>query len=310
METIYPMVVSRFPDAAADMSIRVMGSCGLGVQDDLSDLEVSLLLSDDIWQSEGGHLQLFLSQLPQFAPRAGQEFVVQPLSSLKSLGRFLQDGKAAPWKDLSSDESIVRIYCIREELLLRDPHSIYKKLRDATDPRRVPTWFWKKPLLTKLDEMYWECDQLELGIARGNAIVASMAMMALVEKALSVGFLVNQQYYAPRKHIRWAFEKLPSPAPEVLTMIDTLLASHDWQERLTQAHTITQRYIQHIERNRQLPEVDFDAPSLPHEIMHAQRHEAWSNSDWHNRIALCEEEARRAGCDAKHFWVWDQWDWV
>ena len=55
METIFPMVARRFPDAASDMSIRVMGSYGLGVQDILSDLEVSLLLNDDLWQSEGGH---------------------------------------------------------------------------------------------------------------------------------------------------------------------------------------------------------------------------------------------------------------
>jgi hypothetical protein len=83
METVYPMVAAKYPRAAADMSIRVMGSCGLGVQDDFSDLEVSLLLSDDLWQSEGGHLQLLLCQLPQFAPREGQEFVVQPMSSLE-----------------------------------------------------------------------------------------------------------------------------------------------------------------------------------------------------------------------------------
>jgi hypothetical protein len=310
METVYPMVARRFPDAAADMSIRVMGSCGLGVQDDLSDLEVSLLLKDDLWQSQGGRVQLLLSQLPQFAPRAGQEFVVQPVSSLKPLSCFLQDGGAVPWEDLSSDETMVRTYCVREELVLRDPHRIYEKLRDATDPRRVPAWFWKKPLLTKLDEMYWECDQLELGIARGNAIEAMLATASFVEKALCVGFLVDSQYYAPRKHIRWAFEKLSSPAAEVLAMIDKLLASRDWQVWSAQAHAIAQRYIQHIKQNRLLPEVDFDAPSLPHEVMYAQRHKAWSNSDWHDRVALCEEEARRAGCDARHFWIWDKWGWV
>jgi hypothetical protein len=310
METVYPMVAERYPRAAADMSVRVMGSCGLGVQDDLSDLEVSLLLSDDLWQSKGGHLQLLLCQLPQFAPREGQEFIVQPVSSLGSLGCFLQDGTTVPWEDLSSDENMVRIYCVREELVLRDPHGIYKKLRDATDPRRVPAWFWKKPLLTKLDELYWECDQLELGTARGNAIATTMAVTSFVEKALSVGFLVHQQYYAPRKHIRWAFEKLPSPAPEVLEMIDTLFASRDRQERLTQAYAIVETYIQHIKQNRQLPEVDLYAPSLPHEIMYAQRHKAWSNPDWHERVALCEEGARRARCDPKFFWIWDQWGWV
>ena len=145
METVYPVVVEKYPRAAADMSVRVMGSCGLGVQDDRSDLEVSLLLSDDLWQSEGGHLQLLLCQLPQFAPREGQEFVVQPMSSLGSLGCFLQDGASVPWEDLSSNENMVRISCVREELVLRDPHSIYKKIREATDPRRVPAWFWKKP---------------------------------------------------------------------------------------------------------------------------------------------------------------------
>jgi len=280
------------------------------VQDDRSDLEVSLLLSDDLLQSEGGHLQLLLCQLPQFAPREGQEFVVQPVSSLGSLGCFLQDGVAVPWEDLSSDENMMRIYCVREELVLRDPHSIYKKLREATGPRRVPAWFWKRPLLTKLDELYWECDQLELATARGNAIVVSMAVMSFVEKALFVGFLVDRQYYAPRKHIRWAFEKLPSLAPEALAMIDALLASRDRQERLTQARAIVEEYIQHIKQNQLLPEVDLRAPSLPHEIMYAQRHEAWSNPDWHERVALCKEQARRTRCDSKYFWIWDEWGWV
>jgi hypothetical protein len=222
----------------------------------------------------------------------------------------LLEGAAVPWEDLSSDENRVRIFCIREELVLRDPHGLYKVLRDATDPRRVPAWFWKKPLLTKLDELYWECDQLELATARGNAIATTMAVTSFVEKALCVGFLIHRHYYAPRKHLRWAFEKLPSPAPEVLAMIDTLLASRDGQERLAQAHAIVETYIQHIKRNRQLPEVDFGAASLPHEIMYAQRHKAWSNPDWHERIVLCKEQAKRAGCDPKLFWIWDQWKWV
>ncbi len=59
-----------------------------------------------------------------------------------------------------------------------------------------------------------------------------------------------------------------------------------------------------------LPEVDFDASSLEHEIMWAERHRAWSNPDWRDRIARCEEKARRAGYDPEHFWIWHQWDWA
>jgi hypothetical protein len=69
-------------------------------------------------------------------------------------------------------------------------------------------------------------------------------------------------------------------------------------------------YIEHIKQDGQLPEVDFDAPSLPHEIMRAQRHKAWLNPDWHDRMTIYEKETKHAGYDARHFWIWDKWGWV
>ena len=60
---IIPLIAGKFPEVAADMTIQVMGSYGLGLQDDISDLDVSIMLNDALWQSRGGHVQLLLTQV-------------------------------------------------------------------------------------------------------------------------------------------------------------------------------------------------------------------------------------------------------
>lgn len=308
--TIIPLIAEEFPEVAADMTIQVMGSYGLGLQDDISDLEVAILLSDALWQSQGGHVQLLLNQQPRFAPREGHdEFVVQRIPILEPLTCFLQEGADIPWDALTSDERMERIYGVREQLVARDPHGIFARIRQATDPERVPGWFWKKLLLSRLDELFWERDNLVHAVQREKILEATLILTSFLEIALRVGFIVNRQYYPPRKHIRWAFEKLPSPASEILSTVDAILTSPNWQEKRIQVEAIAHRYIRHIREHGLLPEVDFDAPSLEHEIMWAERHRAWSNPDWRDRITRCEEKARRAGYDPKHFWIWHQWDW-
>lgn len=193
--------------------------------------------------------------------------------------------------------------------MVRDPHDIFTRIREATDPEKMPGWFWKKLLLPKLDELLWERSQLEHAVQRGKTLEATITVTSFLEIALRVGFIVNRQYYAPRKHIRWAFEKLSSPNPEILSMMDAILTSRDWQVKLTRVDAIAHRYIQHIREQSLLPEVDLNGSSLEYEIMWAERHQAWSNPNWRDRIASCEEKARRAGYDPKHFWIWHRWDW-
>ncbi|MBT4498787.1 MAG: DUF4037 domain-containing protein [Gemmatimonadetes bacterium] len=309
-ETIIPLIAEKYPEVAADMTIQVMGSYGLGLQDDISDLDVSIMLNDALWQSQGGHVQLLLNQLPRFAPREGHdEFMVQRISALKPLTCFLQDKSDTPWNELTSDESIERIYGVREQLVVRDPHEIFASIRKATDPKQTPEWFWKKLLLPKLDELFWERSNLEHAVQRGKILEATIITASFLEIALRIGFIVNRQYYPPRKHMRWAFAKLPSPASEILSTVDVILTSPDWQKKRTQVDAIAHRYIRHIREHSLLPEIDFTTASLEHEIMWAGRHQAWSNPNWRDRIASCEEKSRRAGYDPKHFWIWHQWDW-
>jgi len=59
--TIIPLIQANFPDLMPEMDIMILGSVGMGIDDEISDIEAAVYLSDPIWKSRGKDLQLALN---------------------------------------------------------------------------------------------------------------------------------------------------------------------------------------------------------------------------------------------------------
>jgi hypothetical protein len=58
-----PMIREKYSDIMPEMSFQIEGSVGMGVDDELSDVEAAIWLPDDIWKKRGGYLQIDLDNL-------------------------------------------------------------------------------------------------------------------------------------------------------------------------------------------------------------------------------------------------------
>jgi len=50
---IIPMIHREHPQVYADMSIMILGSVGLGIDDKFSDMEAAIYLDDATWHKHG-----------------------------------------------------------------------------------------------------------------------------------------------------------------------------------------------------------------------------------------------------------------
>ena len=309
--TVIPLIAEKHPEVAPEIGIRIGGSFGLGIADELSDLDAHIYLDDLLWKAHGGQLQLTLEHCaPKFASTVGHpEICVFPMSWL--LGghyqEFLESTEDAPWEKVS----IENLHEIHENLVLRDPHLIFARLREATAPERFPGWLWGKLLISKLARLVIEdlCE-LRSAVKRGHMLESQVLLACVLEDLLHIGFILNRTYWPWRTHLRWAFEKLPSVARIALPHLDVATSSHDWDGRLAAIQSVMDLYTKHIRDNGLLPQIDLSAPKLTEELSFAQRLEAWSNPNWRDRILRCREMAVREGYDADDFWVWSLWRWV
>ena len=58
---VMPLLRSQYGDILPNMSIMILGSVGLGNDDELSDLEVGIYLDDFDWKQFGREIQLSLN---------------------------------------------------------------------------------------------------------------------------------------------------------------------------------------------------------------------------------------------------------
>lgn len=308
-ETIIPLIVREYPRVAAQMSIRIQGSYGLGIVDEFSDLDATIYLDDPLWKDQGGQLQLMLEHIPHsFAKTVGHpEICVHPLSWLGDLRGFLENKEDLPWEKVTFEG----LFELQENLVLRDPQKVFSILKTATAPERFPPWLWKKRLILELKKLiYDDLGELESAVKRGQLLEGHIILASLLEDLIHIGFILNKKYYPWRKHLRWAFEKLPLLASLLSPAIEVILSSSDWKEKLELIWKIRDVYFEYLEKNKVLPEIDFSAADLSHELIAAERHEAWSNPNWHERQKRYEQKAVEGGYDRSDGWIWSLWDRV
>lgn len=59
---IMPFIRERYSNILSEMSFMIFGSVGLGIDDELSDLEAGIFLPDEIWKQNGFLLQIDLDK--------------------------------------------------------------------------------------------------------------------------------------------------------------------------------------------------------------------------------------------------------
>lgn len=134
-DIILPVIRSRHSEVLPEMSIMILGSVGLGIDDELSDLEAAIYLKDAVWKKCGGQLQLSLNDcLSDTNPwrKAGSVISVYPISWLLDgqAEKFLTCTNDLPWEEVSFET----LFTIQNNLIFYDPQGTLNRLRAATAP--------------------------------------------------------------------------------------------------------------------------------------------------------------------------------
>lgn len=308
--TIIPAITEAYPALTEEMSIIVLGSQGLGTADHLSDLEAAVYLEDARWREQGGQLQLLLNKCLQTTcpyRLAGSVIAVWPHSWL--LGghatEFLHGKQPLPWEEVSVEE----LFTLHENLISWDPKGFLAGMRQATLPSRYPLWLWKKRLLLTLKTLLEDYGDFTLTVKRSHYAEASILLGELVRTLFQIGFLINRRYYPWRKHLSWAFERLPQPTSALLTPLDRVVGSSSWEEKVVALNQIISAYRDYISQHGILPEINLLSSELNEELTWAERLKAWETPNWRDWIKRCQEKALRDGYPPQEFWVWSLWQW-
>ena len=278
-ETIVPLIAKGYPKVAADMSVQVLGSYGLGIADSMSDLDALVWLDDALWKTHAAGAQSLLDAYPEkFAPvhvqkkRGHPEFQVWPLSFLGKRKDFLEDKPNPPWDKVSFEQ----LYEIQENLVLRDPHGLFQRLREATAPGQFPDRLWIKRIVLRLKRLGQDIAEYEQSERRGGSLAGRLILSSVIEGLLALGFLVNKNYYPWRTHLRWAFEKLPRLASRALPVIDLIVSGPDWRKKLDAIMAVRKLYTDYIKEKNIL------APEIVDGLLMGERLDEWGDVEWRN----------------------------
>lgn len=138
-DTIMPLIRNRHQDLLSEASILILGSAGLHIDDEFSDMEAVIYLPDTIWK-QNGVLQIELEEcLAQTNPWKQEGMVngsiisVHPLSwLLDGQGEnILSGGGCVPWEKLSFESLLT----IQENEIYADPQDRFGRFGNL--PRRL-----------------------------------------------------------------------------------------------------------------------------------------------------------------------------
>lgn len=150
---VISLIADKHPRVAAEMSVVITGSYGLGVADELADLDAIIYLEDDLWDREGGHVQLLLwrhtepfrAEAQRYCDFPGHpegwvvyghpEVGVHPASwLLDGQAGHILGGADVPWEEISP-EGLFKLR--HDSLVVRDPRGMMRTLREATRPEHL-----------------------------------------------------------------------------------------------------------------------------------------------------------------------------
>lgn len=305
-DVVLPLIATRMPHLVDQMTIQVLGSYGLGIADQHSDLDSAIYLDNTIWQQHGGQLQLLLeTELPRFGKDVGHpDICVWPIKWLGNLLAFLDPQTEAPWEQVTVED----LHKVQENLLLRDPQEVFARLRQATHPDRHPNWLWRKRLLIELHKAQDMIPEYRQCVLRNKTLSASIRLGAIIESLLHIGFYIHKRYHPWPTHLRWAFEKLPPPMDEALRGLESILATPHGHDTFVAIERVWHIYARCITDRGLLPTVNLlgSERHLAEELTWANRLQAWSNPNYKETLGKAQLKAHRAS-HPDHWWIWTLW---
>ena len=320
-DKVIPLIAREHPDLLDEMSIRVEGSFGLGISDELSDLDVTLFLPEKLWKERGGQLQLTLYELEPFIAHPVSEYPasqfprdpfvwwnlrhseisVHRLSELLC-GRaesILAGESDVPWEEVALEELLQ----LQIHPILRDGHGALSRLRELTTPDRYPKRLWVKGLICELVDLAGELEEFEKAVRRTKPLEAQMFLGEVLRMLFRVVFLVNRQYYPWRSGFLRMFEELPFGPEELGGEFEIAGSEASWLEKSAAVNRIV-----HVVTKQILESGMLTADMLRY-LLHARNEKAWENPNWLESAEALGRQAEEAGYDSWYGWIWDQWGW-
>ncbi|MDR7856584.1 DUF4037 domain-containing protein [Tissierella sp.] len=307
--TVLPMIKAQYPAVYYEMSVMILGSVGLRIDDELSDFEAAVYLNDESWSKYGRELQLSLNQLLSKTNQwkaEGSIICVHPISWLLdgNAGKVLNNKNDIPWENIAFET----LFTIQNNLIAFDPKGVLSFLRDNTSEQCYPLNLWRKMLLVQLKQLILE-DYFELlkSVKRHNFAESSIIFGNVLNGIYHIAFTMTQSYYPWRIHLDWAFNNLSISKSELAKYIESLLSEYDWNKRVEILHDIIEFLKDYISQNALLPDVDLFSKDLENELIWSERLSAWSNPKWKDFVLKKREEAIKNGYSPNEFWVWSLW---
>ena len=305
---IMPFIQKQHPDVLNEMSFTVVGSVGLGVDDEYSDVEAIIYLPDEIWK-QNGMLQINLDKLllqTNLWKQSGSIICVHPMSwMLDGHGEKILAGGQVPWDKLQFES----LFVIQNMPVLYDRKGRFAKLRELTAPQKMPEILWKKTLLEKLKTLVSDgVHELKRCVDRKNYLDAYIPFGETVKNLLELGFMICRQYYPYRKHISWAYKRLASPVSDMYKNINLISSLTDWNDKLGAIEAVYNSYKDYIITNGLLPEMDFDRVNLSEMPLHDNEFDIakniLDNANWKHEQEILMEKTLKAGFEPEAIrWV-------
>jgi len=301
---IMPMINDKHSDVLHEMSFQIQGSVGLGIDDEFSDVEAAIWLPDDIWK-KNGMLQINLDKClaeNNLWQQGCSGIQVFPLSwILDGKGEKILAGGDIPWNEVAFD-SLFGLFTLHNQPIWYDPQDRLGKLRKMTAPEKMPEIIWKKALLEKIENFVSDgMQELNRCIDRKHYVDAFIPLGDAVKALLEIGFIISREYYPFRKHLSWAFSRLPSKISSLGYNFKLLSETTDWQTRLYQLEEVYKCYKEYILLFNCLPEIDFGRIDLREMPMHGNEfHIAKNvidNPDWRSEQNIIMEKTLELGLE-------------